>query len=103
MRIAYFDGASGASGGMLLGALVDAGLELDALRAELRKLPLQGYELSAEPVARAGIRATKVAVETKGDVPRRGLADIRALVEAASLPDDCEAIMRIFAALAEAE
>lgn len=104
MRIAYFDGASGASGDMLLGALVDAGVELEALRAELRNLPLEGYELSAESVSRAGIRATKVAVQTKDDVPRRGLADIRALVEAALLPQsDRDSILRVFTALAEAE
>ena len=44
-RIAYFDCASGASGDMVLGALVDLGLPLDRLRAELAKLPLTGYRL----------------------------------------------------------
>ena len=59
-RVAYFDCASGASGDMLLGALVDLGLPLDRLRAELAKLPLSGYGLEARKVERAGLVATKV-------------------------------------------
>jgi uncharacterized protein (TIGR00299 family) protein len=66
-RIAYFDCASGASGDMVLGALVDLGLPLDRLRAELAKLPLTGYRLDARKVARAGIQATKVDVVMEGE------------------------------------
>ena len=40
MKICYLDCFSGVSGDMLLGALVDAGLPVDALETELRKLPL---------------------------------------------------------------
>jgi pyridinium-3,5-bisthiocarboxylic acid mononucleotide nickel chelatase len=61
-RVAYFDCASGASGDMVLGALVDLGLPLGRLRAELAKLPLAGYRLEARKVDRAGIQATKVDV-----------------------------------------
>jgi pyridinium-3,5-bisthiocarboxylic acid mononucleotide nickel chelatase len=49
---------------MLLGALVDLGLPLDALRAELAKLPLEGYRLEARKVQRSGLQATKVDVVT---------------------------------------
>jgi len=65
-RVVYFDCASGASGDMLLGALVDLGLPLEALRAELAKLPLRGYRIEARPVQRAGLRATKVDVIVEG-------------------------------------
>ena len=68
-RIAYFDCASGASGDMVLGALVDLGLPLDRLRAELAKLPLTGYRLEARKVERAGIQATKVHVVVEGETP----------------------------------
>jgi pyridinium-3,5-bisthiocarboxylic acid mononucleotide nickel chelatase len=61
-RIVYFDCASGASGDMMLGALVDLGLPLDVLRAELAKVPLRGYRLEARQVDRSGLRATKVDV-----------------------------------------
>jgi uncharacterized protein (TIGR00299 family) protein len=104
MRIAYFDGASGASGDMLLGALVGAGLEIEALRAELTKLPLEGYDVAAEPAVRARIAGMKVTVRAAGEQPARRLADIRAMVDGAALPEaDRDAIMRIFSALAEAE
>jgi uncharacterized protein (TIGR00299 family) protein len=65
-RLVYFDCASGASGDMLLGALVDLGLPLEALREELRKLPVGGYSLEARRVHRAGWHATKVDVVTEG-------------------------------------
>jgi uncharacterized protein (TIGR00299 family) protein len=64
-RLVYFDCASGASGDMLLGALVDLGLSIDVLAAELAKLPLSGYRLDAHKVHRSGLHATKVDVLTK--------------------------------------
>ncbi len=62
MTLAYFDCFSGISGDMTLGALVDAGVSIDVLRAELAKLNLPGYALKAEKVKRSGIAATKVHV-----------------------------------------
>jgi uncharacterized protein (TIGR00299 family) protein len=53
---------------MVLGALVDLGLPLDRLRAELAKLPLTGYRLDARKVERAGIQATKVDVVLEGEI-----------------------------------
>ncbi len=55
----YFDCFAGASGDMILGALLDAGLPLDALRDALGSLAIEGYELRAERVLRAGVSATK--------------------------------------------
>ena len=66
-RVVYFDCASGASGDMLLGALVDLGLPLDLLRQELAKLPLEGYRLEAHKVHRSGLQATKVDVVIEGE------------------------------------
>jgi len=62
LKLAYFDPFSGASGDMILGALVDAGLPLAALRRELAKLTLEGYSLSARKTERRGIAGTKVNV-----------------------------------------
>lgn len=67
-RVAYFDCASGASGDMVLGALVDLGLPLDRLRAELAKLRLPGYQLTARKVERGGIQATKIDVVLEGEI-----------------------------------
>ncbi len=55
----YFDCFAGASGDMILGALLDAGLPLDALRDALGSLAIDGFELRAERVLRAGVSATK--------------------------------------------
>lgn len=59
MPTLYFDCFSGISGDMTIGALLDLGLELGYLEAELRKLPLTGYRLEASRVIRANISAMK--------------------------------------------
>lgn len=62
-RILYFDCFSGASGDMMLGALLDAGLPLDDLRRALGSLAIDGVSVSAKRVVRAGVAATKFVVE----------------------------------------
>jgi pyridinium-3,5-bisthiocarboxylic acid mononucleotide nickel chelatase len=59
MRILYFDCFNGASGDMILGALLDAGLPLDAVRQALGSLALEDFEVTSERVLRAGVSATK--------------------------------------------
>ncbi len=105
-RVAYFDCPSGASGDMVLGALVDAGVDLGALRVELEKLRVPGWTLVAREVRRGAFRATKVDVEldrAAHHVHRR-LADIIAILAVSGLPTAIvEAATRIFTRLAEAE
>src|SRR5678810_1097119 len=67
MKTLYFDCFSGISGDMTIGALLDLGVSLDYLRAELRKLPVEGYEVQASRVVRANISATKFDVVVDGD------------------------------------
>jgi uncharacterized protein (TIGR00299 family) protein len=55
----YLDCFSGASGDMTLGALLDLGLPLDALRAALGSLAIEYGEVTSERVTRAGVSATK--------------------------------------------
>jgi len=55
----YFDCFSGASGDMVLGALLDLGLPLDALRDALGSLAIDHGTIAAERVLRAGVAATK--------------------------------------------
>jgi pyridinium-3,5-bisthiocarboxylic acid mononucleotide nickel chelatase len=61
-RVLYLDCFSGISGDMLLGALLDAGLPLEDLKRALGSLALEGVEVSAEKVLRAGVAATKFSV-----------------------------------------
>ena len=62
MRILYFDCFNGASGDMIVGALLDAGVPLDGLRAALGSLAIDGYDIAADRVLRAGVSATKFRV-----------------------------------------
>jgi len=105
MTLAYFDCFSGISGDMILGALVDAGVSIDALRAELARLELSGYEISSEKVKRSGIAATKVHVRTVlTEQKARHLSDILKIVEGSSLsPVVRRKSSMIFTRMAEAE
>jgi len=105
MTLAYFDCFSGISGDMTLGALVDAGVSIDALRVELAKLNLSGYELKAKKVKRSGIAATRVTVIIdRNDQRSRYLADILSIIEASTLSQTVkEKSNRIFIRLADAE
>ena len=66
MKTLYFDCFSGISGDMTIGALLDLGLDLEYLKAELQKLPVEGYELRASRVVRANISAMKFDVVVGG-------------------------------------
>src|ERR1700733_13964990 len=59
MRTLYFDCFSGISGDMTIGALLDLGLDFDYLKTELKKLPVDGYELGASRVTRSNLSAMK--------------------------------------------
>jgi len=103
-KTVFFDCFSGASGDMILGALVDAGVSIDALACDIAKLPCGPIRLRAEKVHRCGIRATRVHVEIPHEHAHRGLSDIRALIDAAALPETVkERAVRIFTRLGEAE
>lgn len=104
VKIAYFDPFSGASGDMILGALVDAGLPFGDLTRELGKLRLGGYEIRAEPVGQHGIHGTRVVVDLKEDHHSRTWADIRSLIEGSELDEPItQAATAIFERLAAAE
>ena len=104
-RIVYFDCASGASGDMLLGAVVDLGLPIEHLREELRKVPLSGYRLESRRVTRSGLAATKVDVIAEGPSPaHRHLRHIVEMLDASGLdPAEKERAAGLFRRLAEAE
>ena len=105
MTIAYFDCFSGISGDMTLGAIVDAGISMESLRAELSRLNLAGYELTAEKVMRSGIAATKVhVISDREDQKPRHLSDILEIIDRSSLKASVkEKSSRIFTRLADAE
>ena len=106
MRVAYFDCFAGASGDMLLGALVDSGWALDDLKATFAKIPLGGYEVRAEEVRKGLLRALQVHIDIDAHehTVERNLDDIVQLLEASGLDEDVVATSRrLFARLAEVE
>jgi hypothetical protein len=104
MRIACFDGFSGASGDMILGALLDAGAPLDALQAGLSRLAVTGFSLDAEPIRKQGLAATQVTVTADDPQPHRHLSDIVKLIDGSDLPQrPAEQAKAIFERLADAE
>ena len=105
MTIAYVDAFSGASGDMLVGALLDAGLDLAELRASLARLGLSDYRLVAEPQVRRGIAGIKFDVLDEGaGRPARNLAAVTEVIGQAGLEAPvAESSLRAFRAIAEAE
>jgi hypothetical protein len=101
---AYFDCFAGIAGDMALGALLDAGGDLDALRTGLDALDLDPFELDVSTVERGGIGATRVEVRTGTPGTARAWRDVRALLGAAALPEPVRArALATFERLAEAE
>jgi len=104
VKVAYFDCFAGISGDMTLGALVDAGLNLDDLKKELSKLNLTGYEISAEKVTKNGITGTKVNVAIEEQKAHRHLRHINEIIDNSALDDDIKQTgKQIFERLAVAE
>ena len=106
MRVAYFDCFAGASGDMMLGALVDGGWALDDLKATFAKIPLGGYEVRSEEVRKGLLRALQVHIDIDAHehTVERNLHDIVQLLEGSSLDEDVVAASkRLFERLAEVE
>jgi uncharacterized protein (TIGR00299 family) protein len=104
MKIAYVDCFSGISGDMFIGALLDAGLDLERLKDELAKLPLAGVEVKAEKVHRKHIAATKFDVHDTGRKVYRHLPDLNRIVDEADLQETVKvSAKQVFLKIAEAE
>lgn len=86
MKIAYFDCFSGASGDMILGALIDAGLSLRQLKEELKKMEIPTISLKTKRVLRGGLFGTQVIVEGKGEKKtHRTLKELRRIIDQSGL------------------
>ena len=102
--VAWFHCFSGIAGDMALGCLLDAGADLDEVRALIDRLPVGGWELEAYPVLRGGIAATHAVVKADETSVVRTFAHITGLIEEARLPERLRArALASFTALAEAE
>lgn len=104
MSTARIECVGGASGNMLLGALIDAGLEITPLEQALRRLPLPAFGLAVEQVVRRGVRAVHVEVRAPEERDARHLPDITAIIAQAALPSEVRhRAIAVFERLADAE
>jgi hypothetical protein len=107
MKIAYFDCFAGASGDMILGSLMDAGLETAQLKAELAKLHLTHYDLQVKKVVKNGVGGSQAMVlvdEAHHHQHHRHLADIKDIIAHSGLENSIQQkSIAIFTRLAEVE
>ncbi|MCX7681009.1 MAG: nickel pincer cofactor biosynthesis protein LarC [Anaerolineae bacterium] len=87
-QLLYIDLFSGASGDMLLGALLDLGLSLGDLQTELAKVSFSGYELEVERQVRHGLSGTRLHVRDRAqEYPARHLDDVLHVIEESALSE----------------
>jgi uncharacterized protein (TIGR00299 family) protein len=104
MKTLYFDCFAGASGDMILGAMVAAGVDPVALKEQLCLLSVQGFEVDFVTVNRSGISATHARVQTAHEHVHRHLGDILKIIYDSPLGDGVkERAAKIFSRLGEAE
>ena len=105
MRTGYLHCIGGASGDMLLGALLDAGLSIDALNGEIAKLPIAGYAVNAAIAQRGVISGTHVTIDVDdGRETSHSIHDFIAMIDGSSLTASVkEDSTRVLERLEEAE
>lgn len=100
----YLDCFAGICGNMLLGALVDIGVDFHELQDTLAALPVSGFDLTCERTQRGGIAATHVQVRCAEGHHHRRLKECREIIDRSSLPARVKGdATRAFLCLAEAE
>jgi uncharacterized protein (TIGR00299 family) protein len=102
--IGWLDPASGASGDMLLGAVMDAGAPEETVVAAIDAVTPEPVTVRTEVVRRSGLAARRAQVEVADSTTTRGLSDVLALVSAADLDDAvARSASEVFRLLASAE
>ena len=102
--IGWIDAASGASGDMLLGALLDAGADATLIQQAIAAVAPEAVTITAERVRRGALVANRAHVTVTESTNHRGLAEVRSLVDAAGLSDPVAAhSLAVFTLLAETE
>jgi uncharacterized protein (TIGR00299 family) protein len=104
MKLAYGDLIGGLSGDMFVAALIDLGLPLGKLKAELRKVPTLSFDIKASKKLVHSNRATRFQVICPKNEAPRSWREIRRLIARSRLSPEVKSTgTAIFAALAEAE
>ena len=103
-RICHIDPVCGASGDMLLGALIDVGVPVATLQQRIDQIGLRGLLLHVKRVQKRGVAAAKVHVLAPREHAHRHLPDIERILDASDLPERVKATaQQVFRVLAHAE
>jgi pyridinium-3,5-bisthiocarboxylic acid mononucleotide nickel chelatase len=106
MRHLHLDCTAGIAGDMTIAALIDAGVDPERIRAEIAKLPFDGYSIDVSRDVRGGVSGTRFHVTVHPDETRahRNLEDLEALVRARGLEPEVERrALSMFRRICEAE
>ena len=104
MKTLYFDCFAGASGDMILGALVAAGVSPQDLRDQLSLLNVPGFSVEIDTVDRSGLSATHARVQTQEEHKHRHLSHILKIIAESKLSEPVKRrASEIFTRLAHAE
>ncbi len=105
MKQVRFDSVGGASGDMILAALVDLGADVNLLQEQLQSLPIENFRIESEACDLHGTRGRRLRVDIPAEPHHhRTLADIRAIIEGSQLPAPVKTLsIQAFERLAEAE
>jgi hypothetical protein len=104
MKTLYFDCFAGASGNMILGALIALGVDERELIEQIKFLGVSGFELEVKTVDRSGISAVHVDVKIPHEHAHRHLHTIEKIINDSRLSASVKKrAIRIFTRLAEAE
>jgi uncharacterized protein (TIGR00299 family) protein len=104
MRIAYFDCFSGAAGDMIVGSMLDAGLDFEFLKSQIATLGLKDLEIKVNETRRAGLRAVQFVPVIAEQHHHRNLSDITKIIKAGKIGEKPKnTAIKIFQRLAEAE
>lgn len=105
MKVAYFDCFSGVAGDMILGALLDLGVDVDFFKEEISKLGIFGYSIDVEKIEKNNVSASDVYITVNEDEQHhRSFKDIKKIIDDSSLDSDVKDLSKkIFYNLAVAE
>ena len=86
MKVAFFDCFSGIAGDMILGALIDLGVDGEYLKKEMEKINFSGYEIKIRKIKKNNINAIDVCVSVKEKQHHRSLSEINDIIDNSDLP-----------------
>ena len=104
MKTLYFDCFAGASGNMILGALVALGIDKNELIEQIKLLEISDFEIEFTTKDKSGVSAIHAEVKVPHEHAHRHLRDIEKIINESHLPETIKRrTIEIFTNLAEAE